>query len=108
MSRNPLKLILNGQLQTVARYFSALGEVSRLRILQILNSDEKSVLEIAKLTKLSHSNASRHLSVLVSAGILGKRKDGITVKYTVIDHSFYEICALVCKRVLNHKNHNGI
>ena len=107
MTKSPLKLLSNGQLQSTADYFRALGEVSRLRILQVLNSGEKNVTELSEQTKLSQSNVSRHLAVLVAAKVIGKRKQGTNVLYSVVDQSLTEVCGPVCKRILNHRNHGA-
>jgi len=107
MSRNPLKNLSNDQLQVTADYFRALGEPSRLRILQILNSGEKGVTEIAEQAALSQPNASRHLSVLTSVKVVGKRKVGTNVLYRIIDQCLPDVCTLVCKRVSNHRNHRN-
>jgi len=105
MSKYSLKLLSNGQLERTAEYFRALGEASRLRILQIINHGEISVNELAEKSKLSQSNVSRHLSVLVAAGILSKRKEGSHILYRISDLFLGEVISLVCKRCLNHKNH---
>lgn len=107
MNKSPLKSLSNGELQSAAQYFRALGEVSRLRLLQVLNSGEKSVSDLAEHSGLNQSNVSRHLSVLLAAKIIKNRKQGTSVLYTVVDPSLAEVCAPVCKRVLKDRNHNS-
>lgn len=99
MSKNSLKGIAPHDFDAIATRFRALSEVSRLQIIQALQSGEKNVSELAAMTELSQPNVSRHLSVLVTAGLLGRRKDGLNVLYRVIDESLSEICAIVCKSV---------
>lgn len=101
MGRNPLKNFTNGQLIGAARYFRALGEVSRLRIIQALNSGERSVSDLVNLTGLSQPNASRHLGILIAANLIEKRKDGVKVLYRVADESLTEVCALAFGRSPN-------
>lgn len=46
-----------------SKYFKAFGDPSRLRILAILISGEKTVNDIAKAVKLSQPTVSRHLAI---------------------------------------------
>lgn len=101
MTKNPLKSISTETMETIATRFRALGEVSRLQIIQALQSGEKNVTDLVKLTALSQPNVSRHLAVLVGTGLIGRRKDGLNVLYRVIDDSLREICAVMCKSVVN-------
>jgi DNA-binding transcriptional ArsR family regulator len=84
-------------LQMVSARFKALGDVTRLKLVQILSSGEKSVLELADLTHTSQANVSKHLSILSERGILARRKDGLFVHYRVADQTVHSLCALVCK-----------
>lgn len=99
MGKNALKNLPEGTIDKVATRFRALGEVSRLQIIRALQSGEKNVTDLVNLTKLSQPNVSRHLSVLVVAGLVGRRKDGSNVLYRIIDQHLSEICGMVCKSV---------
>ena len=100
MARHALKKVSIKDLEAVAARFKALGEVSRLHIIQALQSGEKNVTELVTLTGLSQPNVSRHLSVLVATGLVGRRKDGLNVLYRVVDEYLAEICSIVCKSVV--------
>jgi len=55
--------------------FSALGEPSRLRIVELLRSGPSSVGEIAESLAIRQPQASKHLRVLADAGIVvGERR----------------------------------
>lgn len=99
MTKNPLKSLSADTMETVAARFRALGEVSRLQLVQALHGGEKNVTDLVELTGLSQPNVSRHLSVLVTAGLIGRRKVGLNVLYRVVDESLADICAIVCKSV---------
>ncbi len=99
MSRNALKSLPDEALEAVAARFRALGEVSRLYIIQALQSGEKNVTDLVSITGLSQPNVSRHLTVLVTVGLVGRRKEGLNVLYRVIDKHLADICAIVCKSV---------
>lgn len=83
-------------LELVAARFRALGEATRLELLQLLMGGEKSVQELFELTSMSQANISKHLSILADHGILRRRKQGLFVYYSVADNSIYELCDLVC------------
>ena len=99
MAKNPLKSLSAETMESVASRFRALGEVSRLQLIQALHSGEKNVTDLVELTGLSQPNVSRHLAVLVTTGLIGRRKDGLNVLYRIVDESLAEICTIVCKSV---------
>ena len=49
---------------------------------------------------LAQANVSRHLTALHRAGILARRKEGVTVYYAIEDEASLEICQSVCARVV--------
>ncbi|MCC6220725.1 MAG: winged helix-turn-helix transcriptional regulator, partial [Deltaproteobacteria bacterium] len=59
-------------MEALAARFRALGETSRLSIIQALQDGEKCVSELVLLTGLSQPNVSRHLNVLQTAGLIGR------------------------------------
>ena len=81
--------------ESVARYFSVLGEPTRLRILHALCKDEKCVNDIIKVTGLAQANASRHLGLMYQAGMLSRRREGTQVYYKVADPMYVELCRTV-------------
>jgi DNA-binding transcriptional ArsR family regulator len=83
----------------VAEYFNVLSEPSRLRIMYVVCSGEKSVSEVVELCGSSQANVSRHLSALHKAGILLRRKEGITVFYSIADNTTVEMCQTVCTKI---------
>lgn len=65
----------------VSRLFKALGDDTRLRIVALLSHGELCVCHIQEALGLSQPNASRHLAVLRSAGIVNDRREGTWVYY---------------------------
>jgi DNA-binding transcriptional ArsR family regulator len=99
MTKNLLKSLSTDKMESVASCFRALGEVSRLQLIQVLHEGEKNVSDLVELTGLSQPNVSRHLMVLVTAGLIGRRKHGLNVLYRIVDESLTDICTIVCKSV---------
>jgi len=83
-------------LEKVAERFKALSEPMRLRLLYALMDGEKTVSELVGQTGGVQANVSKHLSVLLDAGILGRRKQGTSAYYRIVDDSIFELCDLVC------------
>jgi len=83
----------------VARYFRVLSEPTRLKILHAICYDERSVSAIVEETGATQTNVSRHLGLMLGAGIVSRRRAGNTVFYRVADPEFVEICRGVCVRI---------
>ncbi len=103
MSKASLKNLSANDLEVIALRFRALGEPSRLNLLRSLQEKERYVTELVEITGLSQPNVSRHLALLVSAGLVGRRKDGVNVAYRVIDKSVAELCEIVCRSVIERR-----
>ena len=84
----------------VSQFFSLLAEPSRLKILFILCGGEQSVNAITEQAGSSQANVSRHLTALHREGILKRRKEGVTVYYSIGDEATLGICQSVCARVV--------
>jgi len=83
-------------LAQVAAYFQALAEPTRLRLLNLLRGQERSVGELAEATGYSAANVSRHLALLAQHGLLSRQTQGTSVHYAIADPAVYELCNLVC------------
>jgi DNA-binding transcriptional ArsR family regulator len=85
--------------QQVADYFDVLSEPMRLKILNLLGSGEKCVQELVEATATSQANVSKHLKVMMQAGILARRAEGTSAYYRVADDLSFQLCSLVCDRI---------
>ncbi|WP_353932089.1 metalloregulator ArsR/SmtB family transcription factor [Okeanomitos corallinicola TIOX110] len=85
--------------QQVAEYFSLLSEPMRLRLLHLLQDDEKCVQELVDATQTSQANVSKHLKVMWQAGILSRRSEGTCAYYRVEDEMIFDLCNRVCNRL---------
>jgi DNA-binding transcriptional ArsR family regulator len=86
-------------IQQVAEYFSVLGEPMRLRILNLLKDGEKCVQDLVDATETSQANVSKHLKVMLQAGILTRRSEGTSAYYSVADDLTFDLCTMVCDRL---------
>ena len=67
----------------LARFFKALGDERRLRIIGALLEGEQEAGRLAAVAGRDRTTVSRHLQLLVEAGILRRRRDGRRVIYSV-------------------------
>jgi DNA-binding transcriptional ArsR family regulator len=64
-----------------AEIIKAVAHPIRIAIVDFLKDGERCVCDIAEHIGSEQSNVSRHLSVMVSAGVLDHRKEGLWVIY---------------------------
>lgn len=92
----PMENLTPEALAQVADYFQALAEPTRLRIINLLRHEPRSVGELALETGYSVANVSRHLALLAQRGLLARETHGTSVHYRIADPAIYELCDLVC------------
>jgi ArsR family transcriptional regulator len=93
--------LTDAELEKVAEQFRLLGEPMRLKILQALCARALAVSEIVAATGATQSNISKHLSLLASAGLIKRQKDGQFVYYGISNPLTLKLCELVHKELLN-------
>jgi DNA-binding transcriptional ArsR family regulator len=86
-------------LERVAQQFRALGEPSRLQLMNLLFDGERTVGELVTASGLSLANVSKHLGILHQIGWVTRRKDGLNVVYALADERTFGLCELMCDRV---------
>ncbi len=76
-------VLVYNQTEYRADILKALGQSTRMKIIDFLREGERCVCEIFPAIGEEQSNTSRHLNLMLSSGILTKRKDGIKIYYAV-------------------------
>jgi DNA-binding transcriptional ArsR family regulator len=79
-----------------AEILKTLGQSTRLKIIDFLRNGERCVCEIFPAIS-EESNTSRHLNLMVSSGILFRRKEGVKIFYAVKHSEIFEIVDLATK-----------
>ncbi len=82
--------------EVIAQRFRVIGDPTRIRLLDQLRSGEMSVGQLTAVLETSQQNASKHLGVLHQSGIVGRRKDGTSVLYSIADDTVFALCESVC------------
>ena len=83
----------------VARFFQALAEPMRLKILNGLRDGEKNVSELVEVSGGTQANVSKHLALLRDAKIIKRESRGTKAYYSIADQRIYELCNLVCGQI---------
>jgi len=95
----PPRVMTPEALEMVAARFRAMGEALRLRILQQLESGERSVSALALSVASTQPNVSKHLKVLQDAGLVKRRQQGTSAYYSIADPMVFELCDMICSRL---------
>lgn len=86
-------------LEYVAKYFKALAEPMRLKVLNALQDGEKNVGQLTEISGCTQANVSKHLSLLAQYDLVKRESRGNCVYYSIADPSVYELCELVCGQI---------
>jgi DNA-binding transcriptional ArsR family regulator len=91
---NPAANLLPAQdagVEIVAKFFRALADPSRLRLLQFLLDEEHSVGECVDHIGLAQGRVSSHLACLADCGYVQARREGRRALYRVTDPRVAEL-----------------
>ncbi|WP_025783303.1 metalloregulator ArsR/SmtB family transcription factor [Sporosarcina sp. D27] len=86
----------------VSQTFKALGDPTRIRILNLLCKKEHSVNDIANNLKLSQSTVSHQLRFLKNLRLVKFRREGTTLYYSEDDHHIMNLLM----QAIDHAKHN--
>jgi DNA-binding transcriptional ArsR family regulator len=84
----------------------AIAHPLRVAILDFLKDGDQCVCDIAEFVGSERSNVSRHLAVMVNAGLLEYHKDGLKVIYKLKCKCFTEFFACAAKVVKQQAKEN--
>jgi len=85
-----------------AEVIQAAGHPIRLAIIDFLKDGEQCVCDIAGHVGAQRSNVSRHLAVMLKAGVVDCRKDGLKMMYSLKTPCILNFLSCVTD-VLRHK-----
>ncbi|MQA03855.1 MAG: metalloregulator ArsR/SmtB family transcription factor [Streptosporangiales bacterium] len=80
--------------EVVAKFFRALGDPARLRLLEFLADDEHTVSDCVAHIGLSQGRVSTHLACLADCGYVQVRREGRYAHYRVADPRVAELVLL--------------
>lgn len=85
--------------ELIAQRFRVLGEPMRIKLLDRLRLGEATVQELTLLAGSTQQNVSKHLGVLLRAGVVVRRRQGNYAYYAIGDESVLALCEDVCDAV---------
>lgn len=77
--------------QFKAELFKALSHPVRIRMLELLRDQERTVTELQAALQIEHSTVSQQLTVLRARNIVDTRKEGTSVYYRVRDPRVFDL-----------------
>ena len=80
----------------IAARFRVLAEPMRIKLLDRLRDGDATVQELQEALGASQQNVSKHLGVLLSAGMVSRAKRGTSSVYSIADPGVFELCEQVC------------
>jgi DNA-binding transcriptional ArsR family regulator len=80
----------------IAQRFRVLGEPMRIKLLDRLRDGEATVGELQQALDASQQNVSKHLGVLLQAGMVSRTKQGTSSVFAIADEGVFELCEHVC------------
>ena len=84
--------------ELIARRFRILGEPMRIKLLDQLRDGPATVGELTAASGASQQNVSKHLGVLLDAGMVSRSREGNFARYEIADPILFDLCELVCGR----------
>ena len=82
--------------ELIAQRFRLLAEPTRIKLLDALRDGPATVTELQSATGASQQNISKHLGMLVDAGMLRRVKVGTRSYFSITDETLFELCERVC------------
>jgi ArsR family transcriptional regulator len=90
-----MRSVMSKSLEHAARWFHALADETRLRIVDRLSEGEQCVCDLTDVLGTGQSLLSFHLKTLKDAGILRDRREGRWVYYSLNPEAIAEIEDLI-------------
>lgn len=79
---------------TVARFFRALGDPTRLKLLEFILGGERTSADCVAYAGVSQPRVSVHLSCLTDCGYITARRDGRRLRYRIGDPRVADLIVL--------------
>ena len=80
-------------MEALAEYFKVFSEPNRLAVLEALRDGPLNVTAVVEKTGLSQALVSKHLKILMIAGVVSRQPEGSLVFYEVVDSQTFRLLA---------------
>jgi len=95
-----MKKISENTLYNAADLFKVFGDSTRIRILNYLFGNEKSVSEIVQALNMNQLAISHQLRILKDSKLIKNRRNGKTIYYSLADDHVYNIIDSAIEHVI--------
>ena len=85
--------------ELAAEVFRIMSAPMRLKIISSLCNGEKNVSQLLDEIETTQPNMSQHLNTLFTAGVIGKRREGVQVFYRIVNDRVVTLCRAVCTQI---------
>jgi DNA-binding transcriptional ArsR family regulator len=82
-----------------AELFRAMAAPMRLKIVSLLCNGEKNVSELLAEIDTTQPNMSQHLNTLYQAGVLARRREGVSIYYSIANETVVALCRSICVQI---------
>src|SRR4030081_3232097 len=82
---------------SIALLFKALGDRTRLRLINLIGKDEVCVCFFVEVLKINQPKISRHLAYLRRAGLVSTRRDGKWMHYRIVEPADAHAANIFCE-----------
>ncbi|MEG0937965.1 MAG: metalloregulator ArsR/SmtB family transcription factor [Comamonas sp.] len=90
--------------ESAAELFKAMAAPMRLKIISALCNGEKNVSELLAAIDTTQPNMSQHLNTLYQSGILGRRREGVSIYYFIANEKVVHMCRTICVQIAIEQN----
>ena len=85
--------------ESAAELFKAMAAPMRLKIISALCNGERNVSELLASIDTTQPNMSQHLNTLYQSGILGRRREGVSIYYFIANDKVVHMCRTICVQI---------
>lgn len=85
--------------ESAAELFGLLSTPVRLKIISAVCNGERNVSDLLAQIDTTQPNMSQHLATLYRAGVLGRRREGTQIYYSLQSERVAALCRAVCTQV---------
>jgi len=87
-------------IELIAARLRVIAEPTRIRLMRLLNDGDATVQELTDRLATTQQNVSKHLGVLYQAGMVSRRKEGTSVRYSLVDWTGWWLIEQIATSVL--------
>lgn len=81
--------------QIIVKFIKIIGDETRLSIIYLLKGREMNASKIQNTLKRSQSTISQQLKIMVDAGIITSRRDGVNKYYSIKDSKIQKVITVL-------------